>query len=125
MYSVFLSSQIPQLILDDYMQQDDKECHDFFAVNYYGPLLRRLYHGKTESSYISIYDTIFKSAAEYFEIEFDRDTSRGTSTQNCRPDLALYQGGHCFFRGEEKKENNMGPAEELTDKLVWNYGGLR
>jgi hypothetical protein len=54
-----------------------------------------------------------------------RSSNRNTSTALKRPDYGLLIGNYCIFRGEEKGSNSSDdPAQELTDKLKWDYDPL-
>ena len=57
------------------------------------------------------------------EVPSIRNSNQGTFTGNLRPDLGLFLGGNCIFRGEEKRPgDSMGhPGAELADKTRWFY----
>ncbi|CAG8775816.1 8640_t:CDS:2, partial [Ambispora leptoticha] len=89
-------------------------------------------YGITEDSYHYLWDSIIRNSIEMFGkhnaslpiLEFDRNTSKRTSTGRNRPDMVVLVRNTCLFRGEEKPREDAGdPSKELVDKFNdWTYG---
>eukprot|EP00027_Filamoeba_sp_ATCC50430_P010109 CAMPEP_0168543294 /NCGR_PEP_ID=MMETSP0413-20121227/1807_1 /TAXON_ID=136452 /ORGANISM="Filamoeba nolandi, Strain NC-AS-23-1" /LENGTH=572 /DNA_ID=CAMNT_0008573233 /DNA_START=50 /DNA_END=1768 /DNA_ORIENTATION=- len=83
--------------------------------------------GPTEDSWHAFWDTIITFPLLKFcpSLKYTRNSNRGTSTSSKRPDLVCTVNGLAVFRSEEKgPDSTADPAEELQDKLHWNYQGL-
>ncbi|GBB87195.1 hypothetical protein RclHR1_13630005 [Rhizophagus clarus] len=114
-----------------FVQNTEAECTSLFC-KYLGPLISPPTYGKNEDSYHAFWDSIIKSTIEVFgkhsselpTLEFDRNTSKHTSTGRNLPDMVALVRNVCPFRGEEKSREEAGdPLKELIEKFRdWTYG---
>ncbi|KAF0534957.1 serine/threonine protein kinase [Gigaspora margarita] len=109
----------------------EAECTSLYS-RLLGQLIYPPSYGQTEDSYHFLWDCVIKNTIETFgmhsaslpTLEFDRNTSKRTSTGRNRPDMFVLVRNVCPFRGEEKSREEAGdPSSELTDKIKdWTYG---
>lgn len=110
-----------------FVAHDEISCEELYE-SLIATLFKPPTYNTTEDSFHGFWDAIIKKPLELFhpEIEFDRNTSKGASTGNCRPDFIARLEGIAIFRGEEKGAENSieNPEMELVSKLDWKYDGL-
>jgi hypothetical protein len=78
----------------------------------------------TEYSFVGFWDSCIRIPLETLipDGETVRNSNKGTSTLNDRPDYALILSNACPFRGEEKASiSTEDPKLELGKKLLWTY----
>nr|CAG8590599.1 10567_t:CDS:2 [Entrophospora candida] len=117
---------------DKYFVESKSESCTAFFTGLISSLIDTPPTGKTEDSFHSFWDAIISKSLQVFgkysnempAMDFDRNTSRNTTTGLNRPDFVLLMRNICVIRGEEKGEGGRGePARELIDKFnTWDYG---
>eukprot|EP01006_Ploeotia_vitrea_P054446 TRINITY_DN67886_c1_g1_i8.p1 TRINITY_DN67886_c1_g1~~TRINITY_DN67886_c1_g1_i8.p1 ORF type:complete len:656 (+),score=60.18 TRINITY_DN67886_c1_g1_i8:164-2131(+) len=79
---------------------------------------------RTEYSYVTVWDLVIVPLLEIFNVDHDRNTTRGSATEGLKPDFLAYFGGCALFRGEEKSPERDNPEEELKKMQVFAFSGI-
>ncbi|EXX55909.1 crinkler (CRN) family protein [Rhizophagus irregularis DAOM 181602=DAOM 197198] len=110
-----------------FIQNAEEECTSLFS-KLLGQLIFPPSYGKNENSYHDLWDSIIKNTMKIFgkhntslpTLEFDRNTSKRTTTDHNRPDMVVIVRNICPFQGEEKSQED---AEDLSKELTKKFQG--
>ncbi|CAG8483687.1 3106_t:CDS:2 [Rhizophagus irregularis] len=108
-----------------FIQNAEEECTSLFS-KLLGQLIFPPSYGKNENSYHDLWDSIIKNTMKIFgkhntslpTLEFDRNTSKRTTTDHNRPDMVVIVRNICPFQGEEKSQED---AEDLSKELTKKF----